>query len=144
MTPSLLQKERIHRAPNLASRDGVEILSLARYWHTQKGDRTQIWHQSTHSSYYILKCNELTKTKPPTCYQLHGQSFFFSEKESPWSSYILICFGHERTFHSCDISDTVTPISSSKIHPRICVLPSVSSPKATVMIPKFLWQFPQL
>ena len=30
---------------------------------------------------------------------------YISENESPWSSYIPICCGHQRTFHSCNISD---------------------------------------
>jgi len=51
-----------------------------------------------------------------------------SENEPPWSSYILICFGHQWTFHSCNISERVTQLS----------------PKATVIISKFLWHFPPL
>ena len=30
---------------------------------------------------------------------------YISENESPWPSYIPICFGHQWTFHSCNISD---------------------------------------
>lgn len=36
----------------------------------------------------------------------------------------------------------VTPLYSSEIHSRTCVLPSISSPKATFIISKFPWHFP--
>ena len=79
-----------------------------KFTQTQKADGTQIWRQSTHSS-YILKCYDLTKMKSPTCYQLHKQSFLHFWEWVPlvklhshllWSSMNIPIMWHIRQSHT--------------------------------------------